>query len=83
MQSEQYLFRNGTLAIPLSTYTSNDANFPSHQSHDMIARPFMTSEIDSTLAATILDCKPAVVATGEHADRREYIDVVNVLYRHK
>jgi hypothetical protein len=56
--------------MPLSTYTSNDANFPSHQSHDMTPRPFMTSEIDSTLAATMLDCKPAAVATGEHADGR-------------
>jgi hypothetical protein len=65
--------------MPLSTYTSNDANFPSHQSHDMTPRPFMTSEIDSTLA----DCKPAAVATEEHADGREYIDVVNVLYSHK
>jgi hypothetical protein len=69
--------------MPLSTYTSNDANFPSHQSHDMTPRPFMTSDIDSTLAATMLDCKPAAVATGEHADGREYIDVVNVLYSHK
>jgi hypothetical protein len=69
--------------MPLSTYTSNDANFPSHQSHDITPRPFMTSEIDSTLSATMLDCKPAVVATGENTDGREYINVVNVLYRHK
>jgi hypothetical protein len=71
--------------MPLSTYTSNDANFPfpSHESHDMTPRPFMTSEIDSTLAATMLDCKPDVVATGEHTVGREYIDLVNVLNRHK
>ena len=60
--------------MPLSTYTSNDANFPSHESHDMTPRPFTTSEIDSTLAATILDCSPDVVATGEHSVRLEYID---------
>jgi hypothetical protein len=33
--------------------------------------------------ATMLDCKPTAVATGEHADGREYIDVENVLYSHK
>ena len=60
--------------MPLSTYTSNDANFPSHESHDMTPRPFMTSEIDSTLAATILDPNPDVVATGGHSVRLEYID---------
>ena len=47
----------------LSTYTSNDANFPLHESQDITPRPFMTSEIDSTLAAIMLDCKPDVVAT--------------------
>ena len=52
--------------MPLFTYTSNDANFPSHESHDMTPRPFMTSEMDSTLAAAMIDCKPDVIATGEH-----------------
>jgi hypothetical protein len=60
--------------MPLSTYTSNDAIFPSHESHDMTPRPFMTSEIDSTLAATILDCNPDVVATRENSIGLEYID---------
>jgi hypothetical protein len=59
--------------MPLSTYTSNDADFPSHESHEITLRPFMTSEIDSTLAATMLDCKPAAVATGEHSVGLEYI----------
>jgi hypothetical protein len=67
--------------MPLSTYTSNDANFPSHESHDMTPRPFMTSEIDSTLAAAMLDC--CAVTTVEHTVGREYIGLVNVLYRHK
>jgi hypothetical protein len=44
--------------MPLSTYTSNDADFPSHESHEITLRPFMASEIDSTLVATILDCNP-------------------------
>jgi hypothetical protein len=60
--------------MPLSTYTSNDANFPSHESHDMTPRPFMTSEIDSTLAATMLDCKPDVVATEYRDTNRLYSD---------
>ena len=53
--------------MPLSTYTLNDANFPSHESHDMTLRFFMTSEMDSTFAAAMLDCKPDVVATGEYS----------------
>lgn len=69
--------------MPLSTYTSNDANFPSHESHDMTPRSFMTWEIDSTLAAITLVCKPGVVATEKHSVWRKYIDLVNVLYRHK
>ena len=43
----------------------------------------MTLEIGSTLAGVMLDCKPDVVATGEHTVGREYIGMVNVLYRHK
>ena len=68
--------------MPLSTYTSNDANFLSHESHDMTPRPFVTSEIGSTLAA-MLDCTLDVVVTGEYSVGREYISIVNVLYRHK
>jgi hypothetical protein len=50
--------------MPLSTYTSNDADFPSHESHEITPRPFMTSEMGSILVATTLDCKLDVVATG-------------------
>jgi hypothetical protein len=67
--------------MPLSTYTSNDANFPSHESHDMIPRSFMTSEMVATLAATMLDCKR--IATDKDNVGRKYIGWVNILYRHK
>jgi hypothetical protein len=53
--------------MPLSVYTSNEADFPSHESHDMTPRPFMTSEMASTLAAIMRDCRPDVVATGKYA----------------
>ena len=43
----------------------------------------MTLEIGSALTAAMLDCKPDVVATGEYTVGREYIEMVNALYRHK
>jgi hypothetical protein len=58
IQSEQYLFKKGTLTIPPSIYTSYEANFLLHESHDMVPRLFMTSDIVSTLVTDMVDCNP-------------------------
>jgi hypothetical protein len=60
IQSGQYLFRKGTFVIPPSIYTSYEANFPLHESHEMAPRPFMTSEIHSILIADVVDCNPDI-----------------------
>jgi hypothetical protein len=62
MQSEQYLFKKGTFAISPSIYTSYEANFPLHESHEMTPRLFMTSDIDSILVTDIVDCNPDIEA---------------------
>ena len=62
MQSEQYLLKKETPEIPLSMYTSYDARFPLHESHDMALRLFITSEIDSTLVT--VDRKPDIEVIG-------------------
>ena len=60
MQSEQYLLKKETPEIPLSIYTSYDARFPLHESHDMALRLFITSEIDSILVVVTVDRKPDI-----------------------
>jgi hypothetical protein len=56
-QLEQYLFRKETVAMPLSMYTSYEANFPSQESQLIASRLFMTLEIGSTLTAVTLACE--------------------------
>jgi hypothetical protein len=64
MQSEQYLLKKETPEIPLSIYTSYDACFPLHESHDMALRLFITSEIDSILVVVTVDRKPDIEVIG-------------------
>ena len=56
MQSEQYLFKKGTFAMPPSIYTSYEANLTLHESHEMAPRLFMTSDIDSTFTTDAEGC---------------------------
>jgi hypothetical protein len=41
-------------------YTSYEANFPLHESHEMAPRFFMTSDIDSTFTTDMVDCNPDI-----------------------
>jgi hypothetical protein len=59
--SAQYLFKKQRLAIPLSMYTSYDANLPWHTVHDIASRFFMISEIGWTFGTIVLDCNPDAV----------------------
>ena len=69
MQSAQYLFKKETFAMPLSTYTSYEANLPWHASHDIASRFFMVSERGWTFGTVALDCSPdAVLFTNSHTN---------------
>ena len=58
-------------------YTSYEANFPSHESHDMASRLFMISEIDSTLVTVTLDCIPDIeVIRNRLADMNKFTSLV-------
>ena len=41
-------------------YTSYEANFPSHESHEMAPRLTMISDIDSTFVTDMVDCNPDI-----------------------